>query len=110
LSLAFVRLLFESNANTRQLFLAALGRIPAPLSPGLVRLSSDRTGFRFDARYLTLASRRDEQSMTVMLKRELPMTVLKYRRDRLLAQRACERLKRGPHLAASPANELHLSI
>jgi hypothetical protein len=48
--------------------------------------------------------------MTVMLKRELPMTVLKYRRDRLLAQRACERLKRGPHLAASPANELHLSI
>jgi AraC-like DNA-binding protein len=44
-----------------------------------------------------------------MLKRALPLTVLKYRRDRLLAQRARERLKRGPHSAASLAAELNLS-
>jgi AraC-like DNA-binding protein len=79
---------------------------PLLFSPGPVRFSSDWTGFRFDARYLNLAPRRDEQSMTVMLKRALPLTVLKYRRDRLLAQRACERLKRGPHSAASLAEEL----
>ena len=48
--------------------------------------------------------------MTVMLKRALPLTVLKYRRDRLLAQRARERLKRGPHSAASLAEELNLSM
>ena len=48
--------------------------------------------------------------MTVMLKRPLPLTVLKYRRDRLLAQRARERLKRGPHSAASLAAELNLSL
>jgi AraC-like DNA-binding protein len=48
--------------------------------------------------------------MTAMLKRALPLTVLKYRRDRLLAQRARERLKRGPHSAASLAEELNLSM
>jgi AraC-like DNA-binding protein len=83
---------------------------PLLFSPGPVRFSSDWTGFRFDARYLNLAPRRDEQSMTVMLKRPLPLTVLKYRRDRLLAQRARERLKRGPHSAASLAAELNLSL
>jgi len=44
-----------------------------------------------------------------MLKRPLPLTVLKYR-DRLLTQRARERLKRGPHSAASLAEELNLSM
>ena len=83
---------------------------PLLFSPGPVRFSSDWTGFRFDARYLNLAPRRDEQSMTMMLKRALPLTVLKYRRDRLLAQRARERLKRGPHSAASLAEELNLSV
>jgi AraC-like DNA-binding protein len=48
--------------------------------------------------------------MTLMLKRALPLTVLKYRRDRLLAQRARERLKRGFHSAASLAEELNLSV
>src|SRR6476661_3654861 len=83
---------------------------PLLFSPGPVRFSSDCTGFRFDARYLNLAPRRDEQSMTLMLKRALPLTVLKYRRDRLLAQRARERLKRGPHSAPSLAAELNLSL
>jgi AraC-like DNA-binding protein len=83
---------------------------PLLFSPGPVRFGSNWTGFRFDARYLNLAPRRDEQSMTVMLKRALPLTVLKYRRDRLLAQRARERLKRRPHSAASLAEELNLSM
>jgi len=83
---------------------------PLLFSPGPVRFSSDWTGFRFDARYLDLAPRRDEQSMTLMLKRALPLTVLKYRRDRLLAQRTRERLKRGSHSAASLAEELNLSV
>jgi AraC-like DNA-binding protein len=83
---------------------------PLLFSPGAVRFSSDRTGFRFDARYLNLAPRRDEQSMTIMLQRALPLTVLKYRRDRLVAQRARERLKRLPHSAASLAKELNLSV
>jgi hypothetical protein len=58
-------------------------------------------------RYLNLAPKRDEQSMTVILKRALPLTVLKYRRDRLLAQRALERLKGGTRSAASLANDLN---
>lgn len=58
-------------------------------------------------RYLNLAPKRDEQSMTVILKRALPLTVLKYRRDQLLAQRALERLKGGTRSAASLANDLN---
>jgi AraC-like DNA-binding protein len=38
------------------------------------------------------------------------VTVLKYRRDRLVAERARERLKRRPHSAASMAQELNLSV
>jgi AraC-like DNA-binding protein len=83
---------------------------PLLFAPGPVRFGSDWTGFRFDARYLDLAPRRDEQSMTLMLKRALPLTVLKYRRDRLLAQRTRERLKRGFYSAASLAKELNLSV
>src|SRR6266436_4310764 len=83
---------------------------PLLFSPVPVRFGSDRTGFRFDARYLDLAPQRDEQSMTLMLKRALPLTVLKYRRDRLLTQRARGRLKRGFYSAASLAEELNLSV
>lgn len=83
---------------------------PLLFSPGPVHFGSDWTGIRFDARYLNLPPRRDEQSMTMMLKRALPLTVLKYRRDRLLAQLVRERLKRGVHSAASLAEELNLSI
>jgi AraC-like DNA-binding protein len=83
---------------------------PLLFSPGPVCFSADWTGFRFDARYLNLAPRRDEQSMTMMLRRALPLTVLKYRRDRLLAERARECLKRLPHSAGSLAKELNLSV
>lgn len=83
---------------------------PLLFPPGPVRFSSDWTGVRFDARYLDLAPQRDEQSMTMMLKRALPLTVLKYRRDRLMAQRARECVKRKPYSVALLANELNLSV
>jgi len=41
----------------------------------------------FDASYLALPLRRDEAALRQMLKRALPLTVLQYRRDRLLVQR-----------------------
>lgn len=44
-----------------------------------------------------------------MLKRALPLSVLKYRRDRLLAQRACECLRRS-HSAVLLAEELNFSV
>ena len=39
----------------------------------------------FDAAYLGLPLKRDESALNKMLKRALPLTVLPYRRDRLLA-------------------------
>ena len=51
----------------------------------------------FDARYLTLALRRDERALQQMLQRALPLTVLPYRRDRLLVQRVRQALT--AHLA-----------
>lgn len=61
----------------------------------------------FDARYLELPLRRDEAALQRMLKRALPLTVLQYRRDRLLVQRVRQALIAQPadthsadHLAA----------
>jgi AraC-like DNA-binding protein len=51
------------------------------------RFSSAQTAIEFDARYLNLPLRRDEAALQQMLKRALPLTVLQYRRDRLLVQR-----------------------
>ncbi|HNN18007.1 MAG TPA: AraC family transcriptional regulator, partial [Giesbergeria sp.] len=52
-----------------------------------VRFQAARAELRFDARYLALPLRRDEAAMSQMLQRALPLTVLPYRRDRLLVQR-----------------------
>lgn len=51
---------------------------------------------RFDARYLELPLRRDEAALQLMLKRALPLTVLQYRRDRLLVQRVRQALITQP--------------
>jgi AraC-like DNA-binding protein len=56
---------------------------------------------RFDARYLTLALRRDELALQQMLQRALPLTVLQYRRDRLLVQRVRQALAAHPTLTHS---------
>lgn len=55
-------------------------------------------GICFDVRYLTLALRRDEAALQQMLQRALPLTVLQYRRDRLLVQRVRQALATHPTL------------
>jgi hypothetical protein len=52
-----------------------------------VAFGAGRAELRFDARYLALPLRRDEAALSLMLQRALPLTVLQYRRDRLLVQR-----------------------
>jgi AraC-like DNA-binding protein len=66
----------------------------------------------FDARYLSLALRRDEKSLQHMLKRALPLTVRQYRRDRLLVPQVRQALMDARHpsqTAANVARSLHLS-
>jgi AraC-like DNA-binding protein len=57
------------------------------LFPGPVRFGAPQAGFSFDAHYLRLPLRRDERALRTMLQHALPLTVLQYRRDRLLVQR-----------------------
>lgn len=47
----------------------------------------------FDARYLALPLQRDEADLDNMLQRALPLTVLPYRRDRLLVERVRKLLR-----------------
>lgn len=55
--------------------------------------------FSFDAEYLKLPARRDDADLRQMLLRPLPLIVLQYRRDRLLARRVVEILRsRGDEL------------
>lgn len=94
---------------------------PAPLHhsayrlmfPGPVHFESDWSGFSFDARYLSLPLKRDEAALNLMLKRALPLTVLQYRRDRLLVQRVRDLLRTRasdiPH-AEGLAAMLHMSV
>ncbi|MDO8320453.1 AraC family transcriptional regulator [Rhodoferax sp.] len=66
----------------------------------------------FDARYLALPLRRSEAALQHMLKRALPLTVLQYRRDRLLVQRVRQMLAARPeqsHSAEDLAALLHMS-
>lgn len=55
--------------------------------PGPVTFDAPRASFSFDAKYLDLAHQRDEQALETMLQRPLPLTILPYRRDRLLVER-----------------------
>jgi AraC-like DNA-binding protein len=58
-----------------------------------VRFDAPQASFSFDERYLALPLQRDERALRTMLKRALPLTVLQYRRDRLLGQRVRELLR-----------------
>lgn len=58
----------------------------AHMFPGPVRFGQAQAGIRFDAAYLALPLRRDEKSLQLLLQRALPLTVLQYRRDRLIVQ------------------------
>ena len=71
-----------------------------------------QTAIEFDSLYLTLPLRRNEAALQHMLKRALPLTVLQYRRDRLLAQRVRQALATHPadtHNADALAALLNLS-
>lgn len=82
------------------------------LFPGPVQWAGALAQLRFDARYLALPLARDEAALRQMLQRALPLTVLQYRRDRLLVQRVRQVLAADPgagHSAEALALRLHLS-
>ena len=82
------------------------------LFSGLTTFGTAPAGIRFDARYLTLPLRRDERALQQMLQRALPLTVLQYRRDRLLVQRVRQALAAQPsqtHSADALAALLNVS-
>jgi len=83
------------------------------LFPGPVRFEADAAGLAFDARYLELPVRRDEKALQAMLQRALPLTVLQYRRDRLLVHSVSQLLAADPaaaHTAEDVAAQLNTSV
>lgn len=83
------------------------------LFPGPVHFERDRARVSFAAQYLTLSPRRDERSIRAMLQHALTLTVLQYRRDRLLASRARSLMTARPgdqHHAAALASALNVSV
>lgn len=84
---------------------------PLLFAPGPVAFGAGRAAYRFDARYLQLPLRRDERAQRAMLQRALPLTVLQYRRDRLLTQRVHDQLLAdAAHTADTLAGALHTSV
>ncbi len=72
----------------------------AVLFSGPTSFDSGTACIQFDAQYLKLPLRRDEKALQQMLQHALPLTVLQYRRDRLLVQRVRQTL-------ASHAQQIH---
>ncbi|MDO5288297.1 MAG: AraC family transcriptional regulator [Pseudomonadota bacterium] len=80
------------------------------LFPGPLRFGAPQAALHFDAGYLALPLRRDGPALDAMLRRALPLMVLPYRRDRLLAKRVRQLLhERASHTAATLAAELGMS-
>lgn len=63
------------------------------LFPCVLHFNAARASLSFDAEYLELPVRRDEAALQQMLQRALLLTVLQYRRDRLLVQRVRQYLR-----------------
>jgi AraC-like DNA-binding protein len=81
------------------------------LFPGPVAFGAGQAGFSFDAQYLALPLLRDERALRLMLERALPLTVLQYRRDRLLVQRVRQSLRtRAERLRTADALARHLHV
>ncbi|MFS2034962.1 AraC family transcriptional regulator [Polaromonas sp. CT11-55] len=80
--------------------------------PGL-QFKAAQAEIRFDARYLALPLRRDEKALQQMLQRALPLTVLQYRRDRLLVEQVRQALANpaagASHTAETLAAVLNMS-
>ncbi len=82
------------------------------LFSGSTQFDCVTAAMHFDARYLALPLQRDEPALKQMLQRALPLTVLQYRRDRLLLTRLRQLLTTQPaqgHSAAHLADLLHIS-
>lgn len=82
------------------------------LFSGPTRFGQTHAAITFDAQYLQLPLRRDEKALQQMLQHALPLTVLQYRRDRLLVQRVRQLLGSQPqdtHGAEALARLLHVS-
>ena len=80
--------------------------------PGPLAFGAARAQVRFDARYLALPLRRDEKALAQMLQRALSITVLQYRRDRLLVPQVRQALAAHPgrsHSAEALSQLLHVS-
>jgi len=80
--------------------------------PGAVQFDAGHAEIRFDAAYLRLPLRRDEKALSQMLQRALAVTVLQYRRDRLLVPQVRQALAAQPessHGAEALARLLHVS-
>ena len=85
----------------------------AYLFAGPARFSAEAAAISFDARYFALPVRRDEKALQTMLQRALPLTVLQYRRDRLLVHSVAQLLAADPaaaHTAEDVAAQLNLSV
>jgi AraC-like DNA-binding protein len=71
---------------------------------GELHFGAAAASYSFDERYLAMPLQRDERALRTMLRRALPLTVLQYRRDRLLGQRVRELLRtRGRKAATAEA-------
>ena len=84
----------------------------AYMFPAPVEFEAGGAAIRFDARYLALPLRRDEKALAQMLQRALSITVLQYRRDRLLVPQVRQALAAHPeraHSAAALASLLNVS-
>jgi AraC-like DNA-binding protein len=68
----------------------------AVLFPCTTTFNAAQASISFDARYLSLSLRRDEKALQAMLQNALPLTVLQYRRDRLLVQQVRQALANHP--------------
>ena len=73
-------------------------RAYAVLFAGPTAFDAPQARISLDARYLDLPLRRDEAALQHMLQHALPLTVLHYRRDRLLVQRVRQTLAAHPQL------------
>jgi AraC-like DNA-binding protein len=83
------------------------------LFAGPLRFGAEEAGFSFDARYLALPLRRDENALRQMLQRALPLTVHQYRRDRLLVHSVNQILAAAPasaRTAEDVAAQLNISV
>jgi AraC-like DNA-binding protein len=79
---------------------------------GPLQFDAADAAITFDARYLALPLRRDEKALRQMLRRALPLTVLQYRRDRLIVEQVRQLLVANAedvHSAAQIAKLLHMS-